>query len=115
LVKSKPYIPDCGDIVWLNFNPQSGREQSGRRPALVISPLVYNNKTDLAIFCPITSQVKEYPFEVKLPDNLEIAGVILSDQIKNLDWKAREAEYICKLPKSLLTETLNKINALLNF
>jgi mRNA interferase MazF len=81
---------------------------------LVISPLVYNSKTDLAIFCLITSQVKEYHFEVKLPDNLEIAGVILSDQIKNLDWKAREAEYICKLPKSLLTETLNKINALLN-
>ena len=114
MVKSKQYIPDCGDIVWLTFNPQSGHEQSGRRPALVISPLVYNNKTDLAIFCPITSQVKGYPFEVKLPDNLEIGGVILSDQIKNLDWRAREAEYICKLPKSLLTETLNKINALLN-
>lgn len=113
-MKSKQYIPDCGDIVWLTFNPQSGREQSGRRPALVISQLVYNNKTDLAIFCPITSQVKGYPFEVKLPDNLEIAGVILSDQIKNLDWKVREAEYICKLPKSLLRETLNKINALLS-
>ncbi|MCL4551509.1 MAG: endoribonuclease MazF [Bacteroidetes bacterium] len=114
MVKSKQYIPDCGDIVWLSFNPQSGHEQSGRRPALVISPLAYNNKTDLAIFCPITSLVKGYPFEVKLPDNLEIAGVILSDQIKNLDWKTREAEYICKLSKLLLTETLNKINALLN-
>ncbi|MDP3245160.1 MAG: endoribonuclease MazF [bacterium] len=114
MVKSKQYIPDCGDIVWLTFNPQSGHEQSGRRPALVISPLVYNGKTNLAIFCPITSQVKDYPFEVKIPDDLEISGVILSDQIKNLDWKAREAKYICKLPKSLLTETLNKINALLN-
>ena len=114
MVKSKQYIPDCGDIVWLSFNPQSGHEQSGRRPALVISPLVYNGKTNLAIFCPITSQVKDYPFEVKLSEDLEISGVILSDQIKNLDWKAREAEFICKLPKSLLTETLNKINALLN-
>ena len=115
MVKSKQYIPDCGDVVWLTFHPQSGHEQFGRRPALVISPLAYNNKTDLAIFCPITNQVKGYPFEVKLPDNFEIAGVILSDQIKNLDWKTREAEYICKLPKSLLTETKNKINALLNF
>jgi mRNA interferase MazF len=114
VVKSKQYIPDCGDIVWLTFNLHSGHEQSGRRPALVISPLVYNSKTNLAIFCPITSQVKDYPFEVKLPEDLEISGVILSDQIKNLDWKSREAEYICKLPKSLLTETLNKINALLN-
>lgn len=113
MVKSKQYIPDCGDIVWLTFNPQSGHKQSGRRLALVVSPLVYNGKTNLAIFCPITSQVKDYPFEVKLPEDLEISGVILSDQIKNLDWKAREAEYICKLPKPLLTETLNKINTLL--
>lgn len=108
------YIPDCGDIVWLSFNPQSGHEQSGRRPALVISPQAYNEKTELAIFCPITSQEKGYPFEVKIPDNLEISGVILSDQIKSLDWKTRKAEFICKLPKVALTETLNKINALLN-
>lgn len=114
MVKSKLYIPDKGDIVWLNFNPQSGHEQSGRRPALAISPKPYNEKTNLAIFCPITSQVKEYPFEVKIPDDLEIAGVILSDQIKNLDWKTRNVEFICKLPKTALTETLNKINALLN-
>ncbi len=113
MVKSKKYIPDCGDIVWLTFNPQSGREQSGRRPALVNSPLIYNGKTNLAIFCPITSQVKDYPFEVKLPEDLEISGVILSDKIKSLDWKAREAEFICKLHKSQLTETLNKLNALL--
>ena len=113
MVKSKQYIPDCGDIVWLTFNPQSGHEQSGRRPALVISPLVYNGKTNLAIFCPITSQVKDYPFEVKLSEDLEISGVILSDQIKNLDWKAIETKYICKLPKSQLTETLNKIDTLL--
>lgn len=113
MVKSKHYIPESGDIVWLTFNPQSGHEQSGRRPALVISPSIYNGKTKLALFCPITSQVKDYPFEVKLPDDLQISGVILSDQIKNLDWKAREAEYICKLPKLLLTETINKVSTLL--
>ncbi len=111
---AKIIIPDRGDIVWLSFDPQSGREQSGRRPALVISPLEYNRKTELAIICPITSQVKGYPFEVKIPDNIEISGVILSDQIKSLDWKTRKAELICKLPKEALQETINKINALLN-
>ncbi len=112
MVKLK--VPDRGDIVWLSFTPQSGHEQSGRRPALVISPQEYNGKTDLAIFCPITSQVKGYPFEVKIPDDLEINGVILSDQIKSLDWKRRKAEFICKLPKATLTDTLNKISVLLN-
>ncbi|MCF8355684.1 MAG: endoribonuclease MazF [Melioribacteraceae bacterium] len=112
MVKTK--VPDKGDIVWLSFNPQTGHEQSGRRPALVISPQEYNGKTNLAIFCPISSQVKEYPFEVKIPDNLEISGVILSDQVKSLDWKTRKAEFICKLPKAVLTDTLNKINALIN-
>ena len=114
MVKSKSYLPESGDIVWLNFNPQTGHEQSGRRPALVISPQAYNEKTDLAIFCPITNQVKGYPFEVEIPDGLEIIGVILSDQIKSLDWKTRKAEFICKLPKAALKETINKINVLLN-
>ena len=114
MVKSKFYVPDRGDIVWLSFDPQSGHEQSGRRPALAISPQEYNEKTDLAIFCPITNQVKDYPFEVKIPDNLKISGVILSDQIRNLDWKTRKAEFICKLPQIALTETLNKIDVLLN-
>jgi mRNA interferase MazF len=114
LVKIKHYVPGKGDIIWLNFNPQIGHEQSGRRPALVISPQEYNEKTDLAILCPITSQVKGYPFEVKIPENSEIKGVILSDQIKNLDWKIREAEFICKLHKVTLSETLNKINVLIN-
>lgn len=113
MVKSSTYIPDCGDIVWLTFNPQSGHEQTGRRPALVISPSVYNSKTGLAIFCPVTSQKKDYPFEVIIPDLPEIAGVILSDQIKNFDWKTRKAEFICKIPKQTVEETLNKIRALL--
>jgi mRNA interferase MazF len=93
VVKPKQYIPDCGDIVWLMFNPQSGREQSGRRPALVISPAVYNGKTNLAIFCPVTSRVKGYLFEVKLPADIEISGVILSNQIKNLDWKTTDFSF----------------------
>lgn len=113
MVKSKSYIPDKGDMVWLSFDPQSGHEQAGRRPALVLSPLVYNEKTDLAIVCPITSQVKGYPFEVKIPENLEINGVILSDQIKNLDWKTRNAEFIGKLPKIVLSEVINKLNVLI--
>jgi len=113
LVKSKVFIPDCGDIVWLTFNPQSGHDQTGRRPALVISPSVYNDKTGLAIFCPITSQKKDYPFEVIISGLPQIEGVILSDQIKSLDWKARNAEFICKLQKKSFDETVNKISTLL--
>lgn len=112
MVKLK--IPERGDIVWLSFAPQSGHEQTGRRPALVISPKEYNEKTDLAIFCPITSQIKGYPFEVKIPVNLEISGVILADQVKNLDWNTRKSKFICKLPEAALNETLEKLNTLLN-
>lgn len=114
MVKKDEYIPDRGDLVWLSFAPQTGHEQSGRRPVLVISPKIYNSKTHLALFCPVTSQIKGYPFEIELPDNFEISGAILSDQIKNLDWQARQAEFICRLPQTQLTETLNKISALLN-
>ena len=114
MVKPTLYIPDRGDIIWLNFDPKSGHEQSGRRPALVISPKNYNEKTSLSICCPITSQIKGYPFEVIIPDKLKISGVILSDQIKNLDWKTRKAEYICKLPDLVFKDILNKINVLIN-
>jgi len=81
-----PYTPAQGDIVWIMFNPQAGHEQAGRRPALVLSPAAYNAKVGLALFCPITSQIKGYPFEVLLPADLPVAGVILADQVKNLDW-----------------------------
>jgi len=114
LVKVKSFIPDFGDIVWLDFNPQAGHEQAGRQPALVISPKMYNEKTGLAIFCPVTSKMKGYPFEVKIQQNDKIEGVILSDQIKNLEWKTRNAEFITKLPETEFKETINKINALLN-
>lgn len=98
------YVPRRGDAVWLNFNPQSGHEQAGRRPALVLSPEEYNRKTGLAIFCPITSQVKGYPFEVKLPTGLPVNGVVLADQIKSLDWQVREAALIKKLPPQIVNE-----------
>lgn len=106
------YIPSRGDIVWLNFNPQAGHEQAGRRPALVLSPQAYNGKVGLAIFCPITSQIKGYPFEVLIPEGLKISGVILSDQLKSLDWRAREAELIGKLPQVAMMEVLQKASTL---
>ena len=101
------YIPRRGDAIWLNFNPQSGHEQAGRRPALVLSPEEYNRKTGLAIFCPITSQVKGYPFEVKLPAGLPVTGVVLADQVKSLDWQVREASLIKKLPAQIVNEAAN--------
>lgn len=107
------YIPDRGDIVWITLNPQAGHEQSGRRPALVLSGAAYNRKVDLAILCPITHQVKGYPFEVLIPDGLEITGVILADQVKSLDWKVREAKFIAKLPEPFLNEVTGKLKTLI--
>jgi len=107
------YIPAKGDIVWLNFRPQSGREQSGRRPAVVISPLEYNKKVGLAIFCPITSQIKGYPFEVLLPDNYLTKGAIIADQIKSLDWQSRNAEFIEAIDSTLFEEISNKLKLLI--
>ena len=108
------YIPSRGDIVWLTFNPQAGHEQAGRRPALVLSPAAYNGKVGLAIFCPITNQIKGYPFEVLIPEGLGISGAILSDQVKCLDWKARQAELAGKLPAVTINEVLQKLNTLLS-
>jgi len=110
----RKYVPQRGDLVWLNFNPQSGHEQSGRRPALVLSPIEYNEKVGLALLCPVTSQIKGYPFEVKIPEGFPVMGAVLSDQIKNLDWKVREASFILKLPDNLLNEVLSKIAVLLS-
>ncbi len=108
------YVPDRGDIVWITLNPQAGHEQAGRRPAVVLSPGAYNGKVGLAILCPITRQIKGYPFEVLIPEDLEVAGVILSDQVKSLAWQARQAELICKLPTATVTEVLQKLNPLLS-
>ena len=107
------YIPDSGDLVWIMFNPQAGHEQAGHRPALVLSPKAYNGKVGLAILCPITSQVKGYPFEVLIPDGLEINGAILSDQVKSLDWRARKAEFSCKLPAASFNEVVQKLSTLI--
>jgi len=107
------YKPRRGDIVWLTFNPQAGHEQAGRRPAVVLSPEPYNDKVGLAIFCPITSRDKGYPFEVVIPSGLKIKGVILADRVKSLDWRAREAEFVCKLPLATMEEVLLKLNTLL--
>jgi len=107
------YHPERGDIIWLTFNPQAGHEQAGRRPALVLSPESYNAKVGLAILCPITTNVKGYPFEVVIPEGLEAKGAILSDQVKSLDWKVRGAEFFCKLPEATVNEVLQKLNTLL--
>ncbi|MCL2762728.1 MAG: endoribonuclease MazF [Treponema sp.] len=111
MVKAK-YIPDRGDIVWLNFDPGSGHEQQGKRPAIVISPRAYNEKVGLGLFCPITSKIKNYPFEVKIK-NKKIEGVVLADQIKSLDWKTRQVEYVSKENDEKIEEIINKINVLL--
>lgn len=107
------YIPDRGDLVWLQFTPHSGHEQAGRRPALVISPASYNGKVGLSLLCPVTSKIKGYPFEVNIPQDLPIDGVILSDQVKSLDWESRQAIFICKVPEETLNEVVSKIGLLI--
>jgi mRNA interferase MazF len=107
------YVPSRGDIVWLLFNPQTGSEQAGRRPAIVLSPSAYNGKVGLAVFCPITSQRKGYPFEVVLPQDLPVSGVVLSDQVKSLDWRSRNAQFACHVPHEIIAEVLQKVSTLL--
>jgi mRNA interferase MazF len=113
MVNSQTYIPKCGDMVWIALYPQAGHEQAGRRPAVVLSPRSYNSKTGLAIFCPVTSQIKGYPFEVILPEGSPVSGAILSDQVKSLDWRARNVEFIGVLPNGITLEVLQKLNTLL--
>ena len=107
------YTPNQGDLIWLTFNPQAGHEQAGRRPALVLSPASYNGKVGLAILCPITNQEKGYPFEVKIPAGLGVTGVILADQVKSMDWRVRQAEYIAQLPARIQQQVLAKLTVLL--
>jgi mRNA interferase MazF len=112
MVKKAPYVPDRGDLVWTDFNPQAGREQAGKRPALVLSPKLYNAKTGLAVMVPITSQVKGYPFEVPVRTK-EIEGVALSDHLKNLDWRARGVRFAGTVAASALEEISRNVAALL--
>ena len=111
---SPRYVPARGDVVWLQFSPQAGHEQAGRRPAVVVSPEAYNAKVGLALLCPITSQIKGYPFEVALPSELKVSGVVLADQLKSFDWRARKATRFAQLPSSVMKEVLRKILTLVS-
>lgn len=107
------YVPDRGDAIWLNFTPQAGHEQTDHRPALVFSPASYNRKAGLALLCPITSRAKGYPFEVQLTGTTEVQGVVLADQVKSLDWRERDAEFIEDVPEAVTQDVIAKVQVLL--
>ncbi len=107
------YVPERGDVVWLDFDPQAGHEQAKRRPAVVLSPAAYNGRTSLALCCPVTSRVKGYPFEVALPAGGKAQGAVLADQVRSLDWRARRAAYLDALPAPALAQVLARARALL--
>lgn len=111
----KIYVPERGDIVRLNFSPHQGHEQGFERPAIILSPSQYNKLTSLALMCPITKHSKEYKFEVKLPEEMKTFGVVLSDQVKSFDWKARQVEFTEKAPVELIEEVLAKLEVLLAY
>jgi len=106
------YVPHRGDVVWINFDPQAGHEQGGRRPGIVLSPRSYNKPSGLALFCPVTSRAKKYPFEVPLPVDAPVAGVVLVDQLRNLDWRARQISFIGVLDEDTLVELMEKLRPL---
>ncbi len=112
-MSAQVYAPDRGDIIWINFNPQSGKEHRGRRLAFVVSPVEYNRKVGLAIVCPITSQIKGYPFEVLISEKQSTDGVVIADQVKSLDWKVRKAEFIEKAKKEITEEVIEKLTLLI--
>lgn len=109
------FVPDSGDLIWLSFDPRAGREQAGHRPALVLSPIRYNRPSGLAVVCPITSRRKGYPFEVALPDGLPVAGVILADHVRSVDWQERRAERIGRASADTMTEVRRRLAPLLGF
>ncbi|MBI3089592.1 MAG: endoribonuclease MazF [Candidatus Tectomicrobia bacterium] len=113
MVRRRPYVPERGDLIWLAVDPQAGHEQAGQRPALVLSPASYNGKTSLALVCPVTAARKGYPFEVDLPPGLGVHGVILADQLRCLDWRARHAAPAATAPPQVLEEVLARVRALL--
>ena len=110
---AEPYCPERGDVVWISFSPQRGHEQAGDRPALVLSPKFYNQKTGLGVFCPITSQTKGYAFEVVIPNGHKVNGVVLSDHLKSLDWRTRRTRFYTLLPDAVVSEVTRQIGALL--
>lgn len=107
------YVPERGDAVWITLDPQAGHEQARRRPALVLSPSAYNGRVGLALLCPITTQVKGYPFEVRLPAGLPVAGVVGADQVKSLDWRALKATRIAAVPEEIVTQVVSRLQTLL--
>ena len=109
----RTYVPDRGDIVWLQFTPQAGHEQAGHRPALVLSPASYNSRSGLMLCCPMTSQTKGHPFEVVMTDQADRESIVLADQVKSLDWKVRKAVKKGIAPVEVVTETLSKLLTLL--
>ena len=113
MASKQGYVPKRGDFIWIDFDPQAGREQRGQRPGLVISPVDYN-KTNMALVCPITNQVKGYPFEVVIPSGLAVTGAVLSDHIKCLDWKARNATHKGQATPALFREVMAKLSVLIN-
>lgn len=108
------YVPERGDAVWITLDPQAGHEQAGRRPALVLSPATYNGRVGLALLCPITNQAKGYPFEVSIPAESVVSGVVGADQVKSLDWRARRAARIGALPEEVVTQVLQRLQTLLD-
>jgi len=108
-------VPDRGDLVYVNFNPQAGHEQAGKRPGIVLSPKEFNQITGFASICPITTIVRGWGYEVKLPDGLAFQGVILTDQVKNLDWQARDLKVKGQAPKEIIEDCLAKIHTFLSF
>lgn len=109
----RPYVPDSGDFVWLTFDPQAGREQRGRRPALVLSPKAFNGRSDLAVLCPVTSRVKGRLFEVPIPAGGRIEGAVLPQHVKSLDWKQRRAEFAGKAPPAVVEDVRDRLRPLL--
>lgn len=107
------FIPAQGGVVWIDFDPQAGHEQAGRRPALVLTLKGYNNRATLAVLCPITRQVKGYAFEVLVPPGFAVAGAILADQVKSMDWTNRNTTYLCTLPVHIVEQVVKKITALI--
>lgn len=108
------FVPERGDLIWIALDPQAGHEQAGRRPAVVVSPRAYNRKVGLALCCPVTSRIKGYPFEVALPPKGRITGVVLADQVKSLDWRARQAKRAGRLTAEAIGEVIAKLTTLLS-
>jgi mRNA interferase MazF len=113
VIRKTTYVPERGDVVWITLDPQAGHEQAGRRPALVLSPASYNGRVGLALFCPITSQVKGYPFEVPLPSGEPVKGVVGADQVKSLDWRARKATHIGTVSEEVMNQVLMRLQTLI--